>query len=164
MVLPEERCSAVTRAVIAAHPYEEPAYDFVKLIDFEERAAGRIGNLTAKTNLSQFADHVQTRLATSCWTWGEPERPISKVAVCGGAAAGEWKAAQSAGADVLVTGEVPQNIALEASESGFAIIAAGHYATEHPGCVRLQELMAVKVPHIEWLIFEPALGQAGRPF
>jgi putative NIF3 family GTP cyclohydrolase 1 type 2 len=86
------------------------------------------------------------------------------VAVVGGAADGEWKAAQRAGASVLVTGEVKQHVALEASESGFAIIAAGHYATEQPGCSALRDRMATAMDGVDWALFEPEPGSAGRPF
>ena len=81
----------------------------------------------------------------------------------GGAADGEWLAARNEGADVLITGEVRQNIAVEASESGLKIVAAGHYATEHPGCAALRDRLAAKVPVVDWDLFEPAAGLGGRP-
>jgi len=65
---------------------------------------------------------------------------------------------------VLVTGEVKQHVGLEVSENGFAIVAAGHYATEHPGCVALRDRMATAMPEVEWIVFEPKAGHAGRPF
>ena len=88
---------------------------------------------------------------------------ITRVAVCGGAADGEWRDAQRQGADVFVTGEVKQHISLEASESGMAIIAAGHYATEQPGVVELSRRMGEEIPSIVWKVYEPPAGFAGRP-
>jgi dinuclear metal center YbgI/SA1388 family protein len=127
-----------------------------------EQAAGRLG-VVEPTTLVEFAQAVQASLGTKAWAWGDPDHRVRGVAVVGGAADGEWRAAQSAGADVLVTGEVKQHVALEASESGFALIAAGHYATEQPGVEALRDRMEAACPKVEWELFVPDPGKAGRP-
>jgi len=162
MVLPAERRIAVEKAVRSAHSYEEAALDFFVLTPNPEQPAGRIGTINP-LSLSDFAAQVEARLGGPSWTWGDPESRIRKVAVVGGAADGEWVAAQRAGADVFVTGEVRQHIALEASESGMPIIAAGHYATEQPGVIALRDRMAEAMPEVDWLLFTPVQGLAGRP-
>lgn len=162
MVLPAGRWTSVESAVRQAHSYEEPAIDFYPLTPCAEQPAGRVGSI-APVSLSQFKGHVQDKLRSEVWAWGDPDRQISRVAVVGGAADGEWRAAQAAGADLFVTGEVRQHIALEAVESGLAIMAAGHYATEQPGVVALRDRLAVDVPDVEWILYEPAPGQSGRP-
>jgi dinuclear metal center YbgI/SA1388 family protein len=164
MILQPNRRRAVERAVRRAHSYEEPAIDFLELAPAVEQPAGRLCALPEPTTLDEFSLRVAERLGLATWTWGAPDRPIKKVAFVGGAADSEWMAAQRAGADVLVTGEVKQHIALEASESSFALIAAGHFATENPGCAALRDRMAVAVPGVEWLLFEPDLGASGRPY
>jgi len=161
MVLPLSARVAVAEAVRKAHSYEEPALDFFRLSENEEMPIGRLGELRTSYSLAEFCKRVDAVLGTRCLAWGQGS--VRNVAVVGGAAADEWKAAQMAGADVLVTGEVPQHLALEASESGFSMIAAGHYATEHPGCVQLAKTIRDKVPEVEWVVFEPAPGVAGRP-
>jgi hypothetical protein len=35
MICPEEKASAVKRAILQVHPYEEPEIDFVKLVEVE---------------------------------------------------------------------------------------------------------------------------------
>lgn len=162
MILPESRRGAVEAAIRAAHPYEEPAIDFFALAPEPQLAIGRIGSIAA-CSLEQFSAFVDSRLATKCWTWGGAGRRIERVAVVGGGADDEWAAAQESGADVLVTGEVKQHVALECVESGFAVIAAGHYATEQPGCAALRDRLAKEMSAVEWLLFEPAAGEAGRP-
>ncbi len=127
-----------------------------------EQPAGRVG-AAAPTTLGDLVTFVEGALATKAWAWGEADRPIRRVAVVGGAADGEWRAAQAAGADVLVTGEAKQHVALEAAESGFAIVAAGHYATEQPGVEALRDCMAFACPVVEWSVFAPMPGSAGRP-
>ena len=59
VVLPRGRRTAVVAAMLAAHPYEEPAYDVVELADpgTAPTGAGRIGTV-AETTLRQFAATV----------------------------------------------------------------------------------------------------------
>lgn len=163
MVLSESAQRAVDAAVRQVHPYEEPEIGFFRLVDDLEQPAGRIGTMPIDLTFEQFAAHVDQSLGTRCLAWGNPHAPVEKVAVVGGAADGEWLPAKASGADVFVTGEVRQHIALEAAEFGIPIVAAGHYATEQPGCAALRARMATLTPDIEWSIFEPSPGTAGRP-
>lgn len=163
MILNQEDRRAVEKAVRGAHSYGEPAIDFFVLTEASEQPAGRIGVIEGQS-LSEFSRRVASALGGPTWTWGDPARMIGKVAVVGGAADSEWMAARAVGADVFVTGEVRQHIALEASESGLAIIAAGHHATEHPGVEALAERMRAEMPQVEWQVFSPTPGFAGRPF
>ncbi len=164
MVCPADRVSAVIQALRNAHPYEEPAFDLIPLRKGRGQQMGRIGTLKSSLSLPQFAAHVDAQLGTRSWTWGSSSRIVSQVAVVGGAAESEWRAALDLGADAFVTGEVRQHVALEASAAGIAILAAGHYATEHPGCVDLATRLGQVAPEVEWLVFEPKPGEDGRPF
>lgn len=163
MVCPSHLVTAVTRAVREAHPYEEPAIDVYPLKPNKGQQGGRVGQLSNEASLLEFSRLVDSELRTRSLCWGDPNKVIRTVAVAGGAADGEWRSAQAAGADILITGEVKQHVALEASESGFAIMAAGHYATEHPGTAALGKQMAELIPSVEWLVFEPQPGTSGRP-
>lgn len=163
-VVPPHRAAAVVRAVKKVHPYEEVAYDLLPLAPLKEMPAGRVGTLTSPMSLGEFVALVDQRLETVSLAWGDPERRIKRVAVVGGSADSEWMNAQRAGADVLVTGEVKQHIAVEASESGMPILSSGHYATEQPGVVVLRDRMAEALTEIEWTLFTPEPGIAGRPF
>lgn len=154
---------AIEAALNETHPYEEPAFDFFNLAPGAEQPIGRIGDLATTTTLSEWLKIVQGQLQTIAYAWGSPERKVRSIAVVGGAADDEWPAAQAAGADLLLTGEVKQHIALEASESGFALVAAGHYATEQPGAVALWSRLQAEVPDVEWSVFTPEPGLAGRP-
>jgi dinuclear metal center YbgI/SA1388 family protein len=163
MILPEARRSEVERAVQSVHPYEAPAIDFFRLVSANEQPAGRIGRWSAPLSLEATVTFVQAKLGAPVAAWGAADLPIQTVAVVGGAADGEWRAAQRAGADVLITGEVKQHVALEACESGFAMVAAGHYATEQPGVVALAKVLGNVVAGVEFQVFEPRPGVAGRP-
>ncbi|MCW5943821.1 MAG: Nif3-like dinuclear metal center hexameric protein [Fimbriimonadaceae bacterium] len=163
-VLPMARRESVERAIRAAHPYEEPALDFYRLTDLATMPLGRIGALPNPTTLRSFVSSVDRILATRSLAWGNPDATVRTVAVCGGAADDEWRAAKEAGANVLVTGEVKQHVGLEVSESDFGIVAAGHHATEHPGCAALRDRLAEAIPDVRWDLYAPDPGRSGRPF
>lgn len=162
MILPADARRAVEAALREVHPYEQPAYDFIPLTSGEDHRIGRMGEVPTMS-LRDFVLQVDERLETRSMVWGDPGTEISFAAVCGGSADDEWRAAQDAGADVLVTGEVKHHVALEAAESGFAIVAAGHYATENPAAVGLALRLKAAVPDVEWTIYEPRAGHSGRP-
>lgn len=160
-VLPAARRDSVLRVLRENHPYEEAAFGFV-VVDGDQRVSGgRIGSLPPGS-LEEISRAVADRLGAVVRVVGE-EREVRRAAVFGGAGGGEWREAQLAGADVLVTGEVRHEAALEASEAGFTLIEAGHYATESPGVDALQRAMASRFPEVAWHSFVPAPGTAGRP-
>lgn len=161
MVVPESRLRQVQEALLAAHPYETPAFDWIALRDPVGQPMGRIGSLPNALGLRDFIKFVSSRLDATCVAWGS-ERAVRRVAVVGGAADDEWHAAQAAGADVLVTGEVKQHNALAASEAGFALLAAGHYETEQPGMEALAQKLGMALPEVEVNLFAPPPGTSGR--
>ncbi len=163
MRLRADQLEAVRSSVLSAHPYEEPALDFYPVLDHPEQPAGRIGVLNSPITLDDFVKFVDINLHTQSWAWGRGDRQVRKVAVVGGGADGEFRAALRAGADVFVTGEVRQHVALEAVELGLAIVASGHYATEQPGCAALRDRMSELVPDVQWELFVPPAGEHGRP-
>jgi dinuclear metal center YbgI/SA1388 family protein len=67
---------------------------------------------------------------------------VTRLAIVSGAGADYIPDACAAGADALLTGEVPERTMAQARESGLHVIAAGHYATETFGVRRLGELLA----------------------
>jgi len=164
MVVPNEKVSAAIQALIANHPYEEPAFDLIPLADKKPWPIARVGLLAQPLSLRRFIEEADRSLETRSLAWGDPDKAVCRIAVCGGSGADLWRAAQNIGADVLVTGECPQHVALEASDSGFAIISSGHYATENPGARALKEALEKAVPEVGWEFYEPEPGNGGRPF
>lgn len=133
-VLPESLRSGVLKAMLAAHPYEEVAYDLYELaIGGETFGLGRVGDLGAAVPLSRFVQQVKTALNLEYIRVAGPrDRTIRTVAVCGGSGAEFASAALAAGADVLVTGDVKYHEAQSAADKGLVILDAGHFATEQP--------------------------------
>jgi hypothetical protein len=154
--------AAVVTALKRAHPYEEPAFDLFPLADPVTHRAGRYGTLPTPLTPTDFQGLIDRTLGCRSEAWFPSKRAIRTVGFVGGAASGDWTYAARLGLDAFVTGEVRQHDAVGAGESGLAILAAGHYATEHPGIVRLGELVAERMG-VELVAFEPSIGEAGRP-
>lgn len=135
VVLPRGRRSAVVRALLAAHPYEEPAFDLVELADpgTATTGTGRIGGV-AETTLGEFAAAVAAALpetAHGVRVSGDADRPVRRVAVCGGA--GDFLLDTVAGtdADVYVTSDLRHHPAAEFAERGGpALVDVAHWAAE----------------------------------
>jgi dinuclear metal center YbgI/SA1388 family protein len=129
--LPRSRAGDVVRALVAAHPYEEVAYDLVPLVDGAAVGFGRVGVLPAPRTLAAVADEIRLGLPAPHLRYaGDPERAVTTVAVVGGAGDDLIGAAAAAGADVYVTGDLRHHVSLDALELGLALIDAGHHATE----------------------------------
>ncbi|MDP8957795.1 MAG: Nif3-like dinuclear metal center hexameric protein [Actinomycetota bacterium] len=145
MVAPRGREAAVVEALVAAHPYEEPAYDV-----YERRGdsgmLGRIGRPPSGTTLGTMAKVVGERLGDrGLRVSGELSRELVWVAVLPGAGSEFVEEAAGLGADLLVTGDVSHHRAREALDRGLAVIDPGHAATERPGVQRLYAAVAEAV-------------------
>lgn len=129
--LPRARIGAVVRALIAAHPYDEVAYDLVPLLDGDRVGFGRVGELPEPVPLAVLAERVRDGLPAPHLRFaGPPDAEVRRVAVVGGAGDSLSGAALSAGADVYLTGDLRHHVTLDALELGLSLIDAGHHATE----------------------------------
>lgn len=135
VVVPRARRTAVVRAMLAVHPYEEPAYDVVELADpgVGEAGVGRIGTVP-QTTLQGFAETVARALpetAHGVRVAGDPERVVRRVAVCGGAGDFLLDSVQRTDADVYVTSDLRHHPAAEFLEKGGpALVDVAHWAAE----------------------------------
>jgi len=109
------------------------------------RGTGRIGELPAAEPLSAFTARVAAGLpatAAGVRAAGDPDRPIRRVAVCGGSGDSFFDAVRAAGVDAYVTADLRHHPASEAVEAGGgtgrpeapapALVDAAHWATEWP--------------------------------
>ena len=134
VVLPRSRRAQVLRAVRAAHPYEEPAYDVLELAaQAGPRGLGRVGELPAPTSLRELTETAARVLPATAWgvrSAGDPDQVVRTVAVCGGSGDSLLGEAGRA-ADAYVTADLRHHPASEAPE-GLGLVDAAHWATEHP--------------------------------
>ncbi|MDQ1747762.1 MAG: hypothetical protein QOD07_2025 [Frankiaceae bacterium] len=147
VVVPRRLRGDAVRALVGAHPYEEPAYDVVELAAApSSRGLGRVGDLDAPTTLAEFTAAVAAALpatAAGVRAAGDPEHIVRLVAVCGGSGGDLAAAAARQGADVLVTADLKHHATAEAvADTGVALVDAGHWATEWPWLGDLARVLA----------------------
>ncbi|MGI6036699.1 MAG: Nif3-like dinuclear metal center hexameric protein [Limnochordia bacterium] len=153
-VYPAIKAREVVEALLAAHPYEEVAYDRYRLANPELAAGpGRLAQLKEPTTLAALAKHVQEKLeADHVRLVGPPEKTVQKVALCGGSGSSFIPTACALGADVLITGDVKYHDALDAQARGLGVIDGGHYWTEQVVTKGLQGIIKDRFPQLRlWL-------------
>jgi dinuclear metal center YbgI/SA1388 family protein len=171
MVVPRERRAAAVRALLDAHPYEEVAYDLYELVDRPSGAGlGRVGSLERVEPLAGFARRVAAALpATRAGVrfHGDPSRPVSRVAVCGGSGDSLLADAARAGVDAFVTADLRHHPASEhLADGGPALVDPGHWASEWPwlprAAARLLQALAERGTTVETyvstLVTDPVTG------
>lgn len=102
----------------------------------------------AETPLAAFLDHVKARLGALGLRYVDGGKPVRRVAVGGGACAGEIRAVYDAGCDTFVTADVKYNQFWDAQDLGLNLIDAGHFYTENPVCAVLAEKLRQVFPEI----------------
>jgi dinuclear metal center YbgI/SA1388 family protein len=136
-VLPRRLRGPVVAALLAAHPYEEVAYDLHELAlpaRPATRGHGRIGRLAGPTTLREFAEAVDAALpatASGVRVSGDPARRVETVAV--GCGAGDFLLDTVLGtdADVYLTSDLRHHRAAEFREhDGPALVDVAHWAAE----------------------------------
>jgi len=149
-VCPASLLTSALTALRQAHPYEEPAIDVYPLRSTAtDGGSGRCGRLTTPMSLRDLSRRVQERLpAARIEIVGDPTLKIERLGIACGAAAEYWKDALRNGCQALLTGEARFHTAIEIRDAGFAMILAGHYATERLGMERLAELLARECPGV----------------
>jgi dinuclear metal center YbgI/SA1388 family protein len=145
VVVEEHVLKNTTNALLAAHPYEEPAYDVYPLIMSGSAGMGRVGNLPRSMSLGELVRECSNKLGNRAVRFtGDSGRVISRVALCSGSGAKLADKAMQAGAQALITGDVGYHESMNAAAMGLAIIDAGHYHTERPVVERLVSLLKEK--------------------
>ncbi len=177
MVCPDEVLPAVQRALLQAHPYEEPAFDVYPLLPPLRRevspvhpqttavvGAGRLVTLDEPVTLSALVKKVRTRLGDDCLQiitppqvkWSDKNRKVHRIGVCVGAGgsllAPALKACQNQ-LDVFITGEMRHHDQLDATQRGVTLLLAGHTQTERPYLSTYRDRLAQRTgKQINWFI------------
>jgi dinuclear metal center YbgI/SA1388 family protein len=146
VVAPARARRDVLSAMRAAHPYEEPAFDIVALAPPPaDVGLGRIGSLTRPESLSDFVSRVRAGLPQTSWgvrAAGDPDVPVSRVAVCGGAGDSLLDAVAAARVQAYVTADLRHHPADEhCRASDVALIDVAHWASEYPWCEQAADVL-----------------------
>ena len=106
---------------------------------------GRIGTLDSPQRFADFVARVATAVPATTWGVrgsGDPDRPVSRVAVCGGSGDSLLAAAAAAGVDAYVTADLRHHPADEhRRRSDVALVDVAHWASEYPWCEQAANLL-----------------------
>ena len=132
VIAPEMQSGAVVAAMKKAHPYEEVAYDVYALRNtIHPYGSARLGELPAAMPLHDYAAQVESSLrAPNVRVVTNGKKEARRIACVPGSGASYIEAAQQAGCDCLVTGDIKHHDALKAQALGLSLIDATHTATE----------------------------------
>ncbi len=159
-IFPKALRQQVISALIAAHPYEEVAYDIYPLDNIYAGAGkGMTGKLENDIDELTFLKILKSIFNIKVIKHTKLRgKKISKVAVCGGSGSFLIKDAISAGADIFVTGDIKYHQFFDADNR---ILAAdvGHYESEQFTKEIFYELLKKNLPkfalHLSEVITNP---------
>lgn len=124
----------------------------LKLIDpgpLSEDGVGRIGSLPEPLSLPRFAASVAQALHCSGLRYADAGKPVSHVAVGGGACGDYVEKALESGCDTFVTADLGYHAFLDAGPKGINLIDAGHFPTEDVVCPVLIRFLKERFPALE---------------
>jgi dinuclear metal center YbgI/SA1388 family protein len=138
----------VVSSMKAAHPYEEVAYDIINLANKHQGiGSGVVGELTEPMTEMNFLVHLKEifNLRVIRHT-ALLNRPVKKIALCGGAGSFLVSTALAAGADVYATADMKYHEFFDAN--GKILVAdIGHYESEQFTIDLLTEILEQKFPN-----------------
>lgn len=149
VIFPNYLSSKVLSAMRKAHPYEEVAYYLVNLEnENQEVGAGMVGELSSPVSGEEFLEHLKISMNLEVIKHTKfIDRPIKRIAVCGGAGIFLLGDAKRAGADVFVTSDIKYHEFFDA-EGQLILCDIGHYESEIFTKDLIAELLSQNFPNI----------------
>lgn len=147
VILPAYLRRNVIEALLQAHPYEEPAFDIIPLQNrWNNTGAGIIGELTTEMDEISFLRHIKTTFQVPVLKHSPfQNKPIKKVALCGGSGALLISTAMGKKADVYITGEIKYHDYF-GYESQMLLAEIGHYESEQYTKELFYDIITKKFP------------------
>jgi putative NIF3 family GTP cyclohydrolase 1 type 2 len=130
VIYEEWKEKAILRNLFRSHPYEEVAYNIYRLENSHRlHGAGIIGELSEPLKTGDFLELLKSRMQTPCVRHTSWEKPVRKVAVCGGSGSFLLNRAIREGADVFVSADFKYHQFFDA-DGKILIADIGHFESE----------------------------------
>ena len=170
-IVEERSLARAVRALHRVHPYEEPAYDLIPLMNTgKPRGYGILGYLPEPLSLGEVWEMFMERLAGNSvsvgnitnsdfdgekrrmifpWEYdlssvriaGDMKKKIKKIAISNGSGSSFVQKAVFKGADLFITGDIGYHGVLDSLEAGMAVGELGHFLSEMPMIQSLSEYL-----------------------
>ncbi len=121
----------------------------IEVLGGEGEGIVRVGELPAPVSLFDFAETVKCALGAPAVLVADANRPVLRVALCGGEGGDFVSCVRAAGADTYVSGRIGYHKMTDAPEMGLNMIEAGHFYTETHVTAFLAEAAAAILPEAE---------------
>lgn len=147
VIFPSFAAESIIRALKAAHPYEEVAYDIIQLANRDASiGSGIIGELPQPVDEKGFLAKLKAIFGTPVIRHTSfINRQIEKVALCGGAGSFLISKALAAGADAYVTSDIKYHEFFDANNN-MLLCDIGHFESEQFTIDLLQENLQQNFP------------------
>lgn len=155
VIAPRFRERSIVQALYEAHPYEQPAYQLIPMMNvWQEAGAGMIGTLPEPMPVQDFLRHIQNAMELPGFRLAEgPQSSIRKVALCGGAGSFLTAKALQAGADAYITADVKYHEFFDHEERMW-LMDIGHFESERFTINLLFDVIREKFPKFAVLLPE----------
>ncbi len=144
-VLPSYLQGRVVAAMVAAHPYEEVAYDIYPLTNSQSNTgSGMVGELANPVDELELLKQLKSTF--NCGTIKYTAllgKPVTKVAVCGGSGRFLLNDAIKAGAQLFITSDFKYHDFFDA-DGQIVVADIGHYESEQFTSALLNDLLIKK--------------------
>ncbi len=155
-VIDEAYLGKALQSLFQAHPYEQVAYDLIKLQNTNHSVgAGMVGDLPRKTDLSSFLNHIKKIFKTSVIKYSGPneKKEVERVALCGGSGFFLLDKAIQSKADVFVTSDVKYHDFFQGLDQ-IHLLDIGHYESEEHTIQLIHDILSQKFSKFAILLTE----------
>jgi dinuclear metal center YbgI/SA1388 family protein len=153
-ILPAHLAGEVINALRTAHPYEEPAFDLLRMVTPPEQVGlGRYAELPRAEKLAAFAQRCKSELKLgTVQIVGTPNRPIRTLALVAGSADRLPLDNAKKPYDCVLTGELKHHDMLAYQAANIAVVLLGHSASERPILPTLAARLKKELPTLQTII------------
>jgi len=148
VVFPAYLKKMVVNALLASHPYEEPAYDIITLSnEFNKTGSGLFGELPKEMSEESFLGLLKNAFKLKVIRHTQLlQKPVKKIALCGGAGSFLIDKALAFNADFYITADVKYHEFFDADKK-LVIADIGHWESEQFTIELLHEILQAKFPN-----------------
>ena len=131
VIYPEHLENKIVAALINNHPYEEVAYDLISIDNVDDKiGAGLIGELPTPITEKDFLQLLKDKFCLKVIKHTPfLNKPIKKVAICGGAGSFLINRARAVGADIFISSDIKYHEFFDANNE-LLIADIGHFDSE----------------------------------
>lgn len=155
VILPAYLTRSATAALYRSHPYEEPAFDIIPLLNsWNSVGAGIVGELEQEMDELDFLQKIKEIFAVDVVRHTNLlGKKIKRVAVCGGSGSSFLGNAKAHKADVFISGDFKYHEFFDA-EDQILIADIGHYESEQYTKEVFYEIITKKIANFAVRISE----------